>query len=80
MLKQKGPPPAKKIKIMKVPGPKPAKPTHKSRKHKDDNDSFDAAQVMKDTKMTADNPLFSVICLFCVILCISELVYSRHCH
>jgi hypothetical protein len=78
--KRKGPPPAKKIKITKVPGPKPAKPTRKSRKHKDGDDSFDAAQVAKDTKMTADNPLFSAICLFCVILCISELVYSRHCH
>jgi hypothetical protein len=30
--------------------------------------------------MTADNPLFSAIYLFCVIPCISELVYSRHCH
>jgi cohesin complex subunit SA-1/2 len=58
--KAKGPPPTKKPRVAKVTGTKPAKTTvRRARKPKEGDDAYDAAQVAKDTKIAADNPLFS---------------------
>ena len=58
--KAKGPPPPKKPRVAKSTGSKPAKTTvRKGRKPKEGDDTYDAAQVAKDTKIAADNPLFS---------------------
>ena len=58
--KTKGPPPAKKPRVAKATGSKPPKTTaRRSRKPKEGDDTYDAVQVAKDTKIAADNPLFS---------------------
>ncbi|KAF9463277.1 hypothetical protein BDZ94DRAFT_636599 [Collybia nuda] len=60
--KAKGSPPTKKTRVTKMPGSKPAKPAVKrGRKAKVGEDAYDAVQVAKDTKITADNPLFNAI-------------------
>ncbi|KAG6835657.1 hypothetical protein H0H93_016057 [Arthromyces matolae] len=61
--KAKGPPPTKKPRVAKVAVDKPAKATtsKKGRKPKEGEDAYDAAQVAKDTKILADNPLFNAI-------------------
>lgn len=59
--KPKGPPPAKKQRVTKAAVPKaPKAATRKGRKLKEGDDAtFDLDQVAKDTKINADNPLFS---------------------
>ena len=57
--KTKGPPPAKKPRVAKATGSKPKTATRRGRKPKEGENAYDAAQVAKDTKITADNPLFS---------------------
>ncbi|KAF8892974.1 hypothetical protein BD779DRAFT_1609978 [Infundibulicybe gibba] len=58
--KAKGPPVAKKPRIVKAPAA--SKPTAKrGRKVKEGDDAFDATRVAKDTKISADNPLFNAI-------------------
>ena len=70
--KTKGPPPAKKPRVAKATGSKPAKPAvRRGRKLKEGDDAYDAAQVAKDTKIAADNPLFSTFLLNTEIVRIS---------
>jgi hypothetical protein len=58
----KGAPAAKKPRTTKVPVPKaPKTTTRKPRKPKADRDAFDPAKIAKDTKISADNPLFSAL-------------------
>ncbi|KAG6865736.1 hypothetical protein C0991_012208 [Blastosporella zonata] len=61
--KVKGPPPVKKPRIAKAAGEKVTKPptSKRGRKPKEGDDAYDAAQVAKDTKITADNPLFNAV-------------------
>ncbi|KAF8062324.1 hypothetical protein FPV67DRAFT_1508040 [Lyophyllum atratum] len=61
--KAKGPPPTKKPRVAKAPAEKPAKSTttRRGRKPKEGGDAYDAVQVAKDTKITADNPLFNAV-------------------
>ncbi|KAG5728111.1 Cohesin subunit psc3 [Termitomyces sp. T112] len=61
--KAKGLPPAKKARVAKAAVEKGAKSTatKKSKKAKEGDDAFDAARVARDTKITADNPLFNAI-------------------
>lgn len=57
----KSKPPVKRPRVAKTNLPKPPNATSKrGRKPKGDADAYDAAQVAKDTKITADNPLFSM--------------------
>lgn len=59
--KAKTAPAAKKPKTFKVPGPKGLKSAvRKGRKQNGGDDAYDADQITKDTKITADNPLFSM--------------------
>lgn len=59
--KPKGPRPSKKPRVTKAQVQKPTKTTMKrGRKPKEGDDAYDAEQVAKDTKIAADNPLFSV--------------------
>ena len=58
--KKKTGPPAKKPRTEKAVVPKTLKTsTRKGRKSKEDEDTYDPEQVAKDTKISADNPLFS---------------------
>lgn len=58
--KKKAGPPAKKPRTERATIPKTSKlSTRKGRKPKEGEDSYDAEQVAKDTKISADNPLFS---------------------
>lgn len=54
--KTRGPSPAKKPRMTKTAVPKPPR---KPRKGKAGADAFDSNNISKDTKITADNPLFS---------------------
>jgi hypothetical protein len=55
-----GPPAAKKARKTKAAVPKGAKTTgRKPKKGKGGDDAFDATKITKETKITADNPLFS---------------------
>lgn len=73
--KTKGPPPAKKPRVAKATGSKPVKTTvRRGRKHKEGDDAYDAAQVAKDTKIAADNPLFSV---FFFTLIVFPVIFSQ---
>jgi len=55
-----GPPANKKPRKTKAAVPKGAKTTgRKPKKGKDGDDAFDAMKIAKETKITADNPLFS---------------------
>jgi cohesin complex subunit SA-1/2 len=59
--KPKGPSPAKKPRVTKVPGTKQAKTgTKRGRKPKGGDGAYDAVQTAKDTKISADNALFSM--------------------
>lgn len=58
--KAKGPPPPKKPRVAKATGSKPKTTVRRGRKLKEGDDAYDAAQVAKDTKIAADNPLFSM--------------------
>jgi hypothetical protein len=58
----KGAPAAKKPRTTKVPVPKaPKTTTRKPKKPKADQDAFDPTKVAKNTKVNADNPLFSAL-------------------
>ena len=58
--KKKAAPLAKKPRAEKATIPKTSKPsTRKGRKSKEDEDTYDPEQVAKDTKISADNSLFS---------------------
>lgn len=55
-----GPSAVKKPRTTKNAGPKPPKTTRrKPKKAKAGDDAFDASKITKETKITADNPLFS---------------------
>lgn len=58
--KARGLPQAKKPRVTKVQGVKPAKATRRGRKVKEGDNAYDAAQVAKNTRIAADNPLFSM--------------------
>ena len=59
--KKKAGPPTKKPRIEKAAMSKTLKAsTRKGRKPKEGEDAYDPEQVAKDTKISADNPLFSV--------------------
>lgn len=66
--KPRGPPPAKKPRTAKTATQKVSKATvRRSKKPKGGEDAFDAAQVAKETKISNDNPLFSMyLANFCV--------------
>jgi cohesin complex subunit SA-1/2 len=56
----RGPPAVKKPRTAKSAVPKPPKAVgRKPRKGKAGDDAFDAAKITKETKINADNPLFS---------------------
>ena len=58
--KKKTGPPTKKSRTEKATMSKTLKPsTRKGRKWKEGGDTYDPEQVAKDTKISADNPLFS---------------------
>lgn len=58
--KSQGVSPAKKPRATKGHTSKPAKAaTNRGRKPREGVDAYDAAEVAKDTKIAADNPLFS---------------------
>lgn len=58
--KSKGAPAARKPRTEKTTVTKVPKPTaRKGRRVKEGEDNYDAEQVAKDTKISADNPLFS---------------------
>jgi cohesin complex subunit SA-1/2 len=68
--KAKGPPPAKKPRLVKATDSKPSKTTvRRAKKPKESDDAYDAAQVAKDTKIAADNPLFSAFLMSYCITC-----------
>lgn len=74
--KVKGTPPAKKVRVAKATGPKTTKAIAKrGRKPKIGEDAYDAAQVAKDTKITADNPLFSAVAEFAIHIIANFLAY-----
>lgn len=55
-----GLPQAKRPRVAKVQGVKPAKVIRRGRKVKEGDDAYDAVQVAKTTRIAADNPLFSM--------------------
>lgn len=58
--KPKATPTAKKPRAEKIVAPKPLKvAARRGRKPKEAENAYDADQVAKDTKISADNPLFS---------------------
>ena len=70
-----GPPAAKKARKTKVAVPKGAKTTgRKPKKGKGGDDAFDATKITKETKITADNPLFST----CRMASIYRVVLINH--
>ena len=58
--KARGLPQAKRPRVTKVQGVKPAKVIKKGKKVKEGDDAYDAVQVAKTTRIAADNPLFSM--------------------
>lgn len=74
-----GPSAVKKPRTTKNAGPKPPKTTRrKPKKAKAGDDAFDASKITKETKITADNPLFSPC--FLLSCRISSLIFVIRCH